>query len=173
MRTGERYTLSSTPDGRRRTLVRRGAAGPGVPVDGAVIEAQHALPDGGALVWLTDDSPHEEGLHVYLLGTDDRVRDAVEAGAMWAPGLLEIRATGDGWADFAFFRNGSVYRLEVADRAAVRLRLPRGWRYKSLLSGHRLVVRRLGAGDDRGEPRKDDAAGAARGDDAGNPGHGG
>ena len=147
MRSVDLYTLAPARDDGPRTLVRRGGPGPGAAVDGTVLEAQFALSDGSALVWLTDDSPHEEGLHVYLLGPDGAVRDAVEAAAAWAGGILAIRSTGDGWAEFDFFRNGSVYRLDVEPTAGVRLLLPRGWRYKSLLRAHRLVVRQISGGE--------------------------
>lgn len=150
MRVLDRYTLVPAPEGGRRVLVRgapaRGRTVHGVPVDGLLLEAQLALHDGASLVWLTDDSPYEEGLHVYLLGPDDAIEDAVEAGAAWAAGILTIRATGERWVEFEFFRDGSVYRLEVEPTSAVRLRLPRGWRYKRLLAGHRLVVRQLDDG---------------------------
>jgi hypothetical protein len=146
MRVLDRYTVEAARDDERRVLVRRDEPGASVPVDGIVLEAQFALPDGGALVWLTDDSPYEEGLHVYLLGPDDRVHDAVEAGAAWAAGILAIRATGDTWAEFEFFRTGSVYRLVVEPTSRMRLRLPQGWKYKTLLGGHRLVVRQLSGG---------------------------
>ena len=146
MRSVDLYTLAPARGDGPRTLVRRGEREPGIAVDGAVLEAQFALSDGSALVWLTDDSPHEEGLHVYLLGPDGAVRDAVAAAAAWAAGIVAIRSTGDGWAEFEFFRNGSIYRLDVEPTPGVRLRLPRGWRYKSLLRTHWLVVRQVSGG---------------------------
>jgi hypothetical protein len=144
MRAVERYTLVPADDATTSLLVRRdrlAAGGAGVAVDGVVLEAQLALADGRTLVCLTDDSPYEETLHVYLLGDDDAIEDALEAGAAWAAGILTIAATSDTWLELEFFRNDTIYRLDVEPSADVRLRLPRGWRYKSLLRTHVLAVR--------------------------------
>ena len=151
MRTVDRYTLARGPADGGATLVRAGAPAAGVAVDGSVLEAQFALPDGGALVWLTDEGPFDEGLHVYLLGPDDAVRDAVEAGAAWTAGAFGLRGagqqpTGEAWAEFQFFRNGCVYRLDVAPTPRLRSPLPRGWRYKTPRRAHQLVVSQLPAG---------------------------
>ncbi len=144
MRPVTRYSLRSVEagDGRGHLLTRDGQA-LSTEVDGSVLDAQLELADGRALVWLTDDSPYDEGLHVYLLGPEGVVEDALEAGADFAAGILKLRSTGDDWVEFEFFTNGTIYRLEVTRTPQLRLRLPAGWRYKKRLAVHRLVVREL------------------------------
>lgn len=149
MRLTDRFSLTPSDVAGRAVLGRRDGRGDAVTVDGTVLEAQHALPDGGTLVWLTDDSPYEEGLHVYLLDADGAVEDAVEAGAMWAAGILELGAHGAEWIELAFFNNDRRYRLTVEPTAGVRLRLPAGWRYKARLQRHRLAVHELDGDDTR------------------------
>ena len=105
-------------------LVRDGAA-ISVEVDGVIIEAKFELSDGSALIWLTDNSLYDEGLHIYLIGQDDLIEDALEAGVLFGmggPGILRIVKTGRDWVEFEFFLNGIVYRLEVAEQARLRLR---------------------------------------------------
>jgi hypothetical protein len=111
-----------------------------VTVDGLLLEAELELDDGGALLWLTDDSPYEEGLHVYLLDSGGELEDALEAGAHFTPGVLKILRSGEDWVEFRFFPGDSIHRLELMRRATFRLRLPAGWRYKRLLRKHRLRV---------------------------------
>ena len=92
---------------------------------------------------MTDDSPYDEGLDVYLLGPNDTIKDALEAGVFFGlggPGVLKIKKTGEDWVEFAFFLNGALYRLEIAQKARLRLPLPTGWRYKHRFSKHQLRV---------------------------------
>ena len=124
---------------RDRRLHRDGVMS-GAVVDGEVIEAQHELADGAALVWLTDDSPYDEGLHIYLVSAEGKIQDAVEAGSTFSPGILGIRESGGDWVEFDFFRNDQVYRLEVAAKPRFHLLLPPGWKYKTILARHRLSV---------------------------------
>jgi hypothetical protein len=144
MRPVTRYSLqpSEDRDGGRRVLARDGRT-LAAEVDGSVLDAQLELADGSALLWLTDDSPYDEGLHVYLLGPEGVVDDAVEAGADFTAGVLALRAMGEDWVEFGFFKNSTVYRLEVANTPRLRLRLPTGWKYKKRLGAHRLAVREV------------------------------
>ena len=112
----------------------------GRPVRGALLEAQFGLGDGSALLWLTDDSPYDEGLHVYLLDQAGECVDALDAGWDFTPGVLSIDRFGDDWLEFRFFKNETTYRLEIRPQPRVRLRLPLGWRYQHWLRGHRLIV---------------------------------
>src|SRR5262249_47197936 len=124
MRSIERYSLVlPTGTGRRAVLEERDGAGR-LEVDGTLLEAQFELGDGSRLIWLTDDSPYDEGLHVYLLGPGNVVEDALEAGADFAAGILKFRRIGSRSVEFQFFLNTSLYRLEVA-QAALRIRLPK------------------------------------------------
>lgn len=110
-------------------------------MDGVILEAQFELKDGSSLICLTDDSPYDEGLHVYLLDQNDAIEDAVEAGADFAAGILRIGQTGDDWMAFEFFSNDRSYRIEVTEKARFRMRLPAGWKYKRRFRNHRLLVR--------------------------------
>jgi hypothetical protein len=134
-------------DNQHSILVRDGEA-LGLEMEGAVIEAQFELEDGCALIWFTDDSPYDEGLHVYLVDENDTISDALEAGADFTPGILKIAKTGKNWVEFEFFSNDSIYRLEVTESARPRVLLPSGWKYKKLFRLYRLTVHELGKGID-------------------------
>ena len=149
MQRVDRYQIAANTDGERSRLVRADAPETSIDVDGRVLEAQFALGHDATLVWLTDDSPYEEGLHIYLLSAAGRIEDAVEAGAAWTAGILEILATSERSVDFTFFRNDSRYRLDVEDSAEIRLLLPAGWRYKTHLQRHRLDVHLLPGGPEQ------------------------
>lgn len=146
MQPVDRYTLLQPRFEGRRAVLGRDGRTTSVEVDGSLLEAQFELEDGRGLIWLTDDSPYDEGLHVYLLGRDDSVEDALQAGADFTAGILKFRGFGPRWVEFEFFLNSTVYRLEVGETAGFRLRLPAGWRYKSPLRLHRLVLREAGEG---------------------------
>jgi hypothetical protein len=145
MRPVTRYSLRSSDGEEGRVGLSRDGQPLPATVDGSVLDAQLELGDGTALVWLTDDSPFDEGLHVYLVAPNGTVEDALEAGADFTAGILELRSMGDDWVEFRFFKNDTVYRLEVNRTPELRLRLPAGWRYKERLRAHRLSVRELDA----------------------------
>ncbi|HET9957269.1 MAG TPA: hypothetical protein VFQ61_22380 [Polyangiaceae bacterium] len=109
-------------------------------LDGLVLEAQSAMSDGQTLLWVTDGSPYEEGLHIYLIARTGEVIDVIEAGAPYSPGLLEILSTSEQSVQFRFFRPEVIYRLEVAPLARLRWFLPNGFRYERTLSRHFLTV---------------------------------
>jgi hypothetical protein len=151
MRPVTRYSLIDSSRENQRSVLARDGRATAVEVDGVVIEAQFELSDGSALIWLTDDSPFDEGLYVYLLNKDDAIEDALEAGAilgLGGPGILKIAKTGEDWAEFEFFLNGSLYQLKVIQQAKFHLQLPAGWRYKKLLNKRRLMVREMQKGGD-------------------------
>ena len=117
-------------------------------VEGTVLETQFELEDGCVLIWCTDDSPYDEGLHVYLVDENDSVLDALEAGADFTPGILKIAKTGEDWVEFEFFSNDSIYRLEITKEPGLRVLLPAGWKYKKFLGLHRLMVYEMRKGKD-------------------------
>lgn len=82
----------------------------GVQVDGVSLDHQWKAGDG-YLLFLTEDSPFEEGLHIYLLGPDRQLRDALELAAPYAPGSMQVVAVEDG-ISFSFFGDDR-WRLEV------------------------------------------------------------
>lgn len=115
-------------------------------VDGALLEAQFELDDGSRLIWVTDDSPYDEGLHIYLLGPDDTASDSLQAGADFTAGILRFAQIGDSSVDFEFFKNSVLYRLEIERSPRRRLWLPAGWKYEHPLSKHRMVVSEIRIG---------------------------
>lgn len=137
MRVTVDYRLSETDKARGRSQLLRADASI-AEVDGVVLEAQFELPDGTGLVWLADDSPYDEGLHIYLLSADGRILDALESTGVFSPGVLKIQATGETWVAFTFYLSDPVQRLEIVATAGWR-RLPGGWRYKKL-GRHRLSL---------------------------------
>jgi hypothetical protein len=146
MQPSTRFSLVEVDRTRNRACVAVEGKRTALSVEGVMVEAQFDVGDGSALVLATEDSPHDEGLHVYLLGPDGTVEDALEAGATFSAGILEIQGVGADWIDLRFFRNDLLYRMEIRARPQVQLLLPAGWRYKRRLAMHRLrVVTRTGA----------------------------
>jgi hypothetical protein len=144
MRAIDQYSLVSTnQDGRRAVLKRQGQTQV-VDVDGTLLEAQFELDDGTRLIWLTDDSPYDEGLHIYLIRLDGIPEDSLQAGADFAAGILKLREVRSWSIDFEFFLNSVVYRLEIEQTLRHRLWLPTGWKYKHPLKKHRLVISQAG-----------------------------
>jgi len=138
MKPIEEYSL--VPPGKKggRARIRRPGQAQPLEVEGALLEAQFELEDGRRLVWLSDDSPYDEGLHIYLLGHEDTVEDSIHAGADFAAGIVKFREVGEWSVDFEFFLNAVVYHLGVEQAPRFRLRLPTGWRYEHPLIQHRL-----------------------------------
>ncbi len=138
MHTISRFSLRKTPTSANELHANDQPTG--IPLDGRRIEAQFELDSGEYLLWLTDDSPYDEGLHIYLLDDTGPPIDAIEAGADFTAGIPRIQATGRDWVLFEFFTNGVSYRLDILERPVFRWRLPPGWRYKRKLRRHRLIV---------------------------------
>ena len=112
-------------------------------VKGVILEAQFELEGGYMLIWLTEDSPYDEGLHVYLIDENNNTSDALETSAIFTSGILRIIKTGKDWVKFKFFSNDSIYMLEIKKTGSVQVLLPRGWKYKNLLKLHRLRIREI------------------------------
>ena len=109
----------------RSDLLWRGAP-VGLRVDGVALERQWQV-HPGYLLFLTEDSPFEEGLHIYLLDDRKHVTDSLELTASYAPGLLQqVNTEGDTAVSFSFFGNDR-WRLEI-------LAIPRRHPYLPLFS---------------------------------------
>ncbi len=114
-----------------------------VEVDGTLIEAQFELNDGRYLIWLTEDCPFDEMLHVYLIDRDGTVEDSVEAGApggMGPSGILSFLDVGENWVKFSFFGKDMVCSLELSPNPKIFRPLPECWRYKTIFKKHQIKV---------------------------------
>lgn len=110
-----------------------------IDVEGLIIKSQFELSNSSYLVWLTDDSPFDEMLHIYLISPNGIIEDAVEAGSRWGlgpGGVLQIEKIEDDWIDFNFFSDDTTYRLEISLLEKRFLGLPYCWRYKNFLQKH-------------------------------------
>jgi hypothetical protein len=140
MKPVTRYSIAEVDADRHKAQLALNGAPLPQWLDGALLEAQFDN-DGETLLWMTEDSPYEEGLHIYLLGPTGAVLDAMEAGAPFSPGILKMKDTGGRWLEFEFFETGALYRLQVEDRFGLRWPATAGFKYKHPLAKHRLVVK--------------------------------
>jgi hypothetical protein len=119
-------------------------------LEGSVLDAQLELEDGRILVFITDGSPYDEGLHVFLLTSAGEVIDTLEAGHAFAAGILTVDRLGPAWVEVTFFKNDVRYRIDVSETARLHLSLPAGWRYTRWLRRHRLSVSQVRDGGSHG-----------------------
>lgn len=114
-----------------------------IDVDGLIIDEQFELENGDYLVWLTDDSPYDELLHIYLINPEGIIQDAVEAGSRWGigpGGVLRIKVFNNDWIDFSFFSGDTTYKLEISSQKKRFGRLPYCWRYKNFFKKHNILI---------------------------------
>jgi hypothetical protein len=138
------FSLNPLGTGSSQSDLRWRAHPVGVRVDGIPLEAQWRV-GSGYLLFLTDDSPFEEGLHIYLLDDGKRVVEGLEVAAPYAPGILTDAATeGDAAVCFSFV-GGDRWRLAV--NTTPRRTLPRLFSLVKWKSGfmrkRRLSLQRL------------------------------
>jgi hypothetical protein len=114
-----------------------------IRLDGVILEQQLRVA-GGYLLFLTEDSPFEEALHIYFLDDDKRVVDGLELSAPYASGLLrDVAVDGDDAVSFSFFGDDR-WRVEVHKArlgffaARVSAPLKRKGGSKKLLTARRL-----------------------------------
>jgi hypothetical protein len=134
------FSVLSRDDAAGTTTLKRGRA---LVLDGVALEAEHAAPGGETLLWLTENDPYDERLHVYLVGRDDSVLDAIATWTDFTPGVLRLDALGPRHVDFRFFATDERWRLTLRDAPRVSLRLPSGFAYAGLSLRHRLTIERL------------------------------
>ena len=118
-------------------------------VDGVLLEVQFEHEDGSVLLLLTEDSPYDELLHVYLLDDEGALVDGLEAGSrsgLGGAGILELLRHGDNWLELGFLQGSPACRIQLLAQPQIRVLAPQGWRYKKLLSRHRLRVVELDPG---------------------------
>lgn len=145
MRPIELFTLADSHRQKdKKMLISKKDHPLAIDVDGLRIDAQFVLNDGRFLVWLTENSPYDEMLSVYLISADGIIEDSVEAGArfgMGPAGILEIKKLKESWVEFEFFTDDTISVLEISGRHRRFHSLPKCWRYKNVFKKHQIVVR--------------------------------
>lgn len=112
-------------------------------ISGLILEAQYLLDDGRALIWLTEDSPYDEALYIYLLDSNNKLIDAVEGGAVFVSGILQIILIRANQITFKFFENNKTYSLIIENTPQFKLQLGEGWKYQSFFTKHYLKIEEL------------------------------
>lgn len=133
------YRTIRTDDRTGRSVLKQLSTGSEIAVPGLLLEAAYETFDRNRLLWLTDDCPFEEGLHILLLDRSGQVLDAVESKTFYTAGLLHILSADRDHIDFTFF-DQMRYRLSVGSSPQLRFRLPRGWAYPGFRFLHRLAL---------------------------------
>jgi hypothetical protein len=107
-----------------------------------------AVGDDRTILCRDDGTPYDNLLRIDLLDPEGRVLDSIEAGGLMADGIFNLLTSRRDGFDFSYFANGETYRLECARHPSWRpfLLLPYGFRYKTRLTRHYLVVRTLKTG---------------------------
>lgn len=149
MRPCTRYSLRIEDQGHPQARLLRDGVDTQRRVDGVLLETQFERDDGSVLLLLTEDSPYDELLHVYLLDGGGALVDALEAGSrsgLSGAGILELRRFGDDWLELGFLKGSPACRIQLLAQPQIRVRAPQGWRYKKLLSRHCLHVTELDQG---------------------------
>lgn len=118
MKTINSFGLRNHPDGDRSERAPISALlfedrEVGLNVRGATLEAQFALDTGGYLLLITNNSPYEERMQVYLLGSDFRIAETADLGYAYTSGIVrDIQLTGRDSLEFTF-SGGCRFRLVV------------------------------------------------------------
>jgi hypothetical protein len=140
----ERFRLDSSDAQRQQaTLLDTSGAKVG-SVDGAVLEAQFELADGGYLLVSSDDDAFEACLHLTLLDAKLARSDGMQLGLPYRTGSYRHRETGPGERlRFSFFAE-EIWQLDIAAQPRLRFAHPFApARYTSpFLAGHRLRLLR-------------------------------
>ena len=137
MRPSDTFAVLSRDEEAGALTLRRGRS---LVLAGLVLDAEHAAPGGETLLWLTENDPYDERLHVYLVGPDDVVVDAIATWTDFTPGVLRIDALGPDHVDFRFFSDGERWRLTLRDAPRFAFRLPSGFAYVRRTRRHRLTI---------------------------------
>ncbi len=134
------YTIEVIDKARGKSRLYKNNKPLEIRLEGLSLVQQFQMENDAALLFLTDDSPYDEGLHIYLLESGDTLVDGIEGGAAFTPGIVKIQKTGDTWVEFQFFTNDVVYRLKISSQSRLNISLPKGWKYKKRLQKHQMKV---------------------------------
>lgn len=140
MKETRRFTLTPDAEARPDAVAKAHVLVDGhrthLLVSGTVLEAAYQLEDLGLdLLFVTEDCPYEETLHIYLLDAAHTVIEETRLGAPYAPGILkDLLIVSDNELAFHFQGN---HRLIIHAQ-------PRGF------LRHRRLELRAGAGVEQG-----------------------
>lgn len=96
----------------------------GIVIDGVVLEKQFSFEEK-YLLFLTEDCPYEEGLHIYLLDHELQILDGIELGGAYASAILQdVKVEDDMLVTFTFFGH-DLWRLQIASTPSRQLNIPR------------------------------------------------
>ena len=117
-----------------------------VRVDGVTLQHQVEVA-AGYLLFLTEDSPFEECLHIYLLDDQRQVVDGLELAGPYAPGILRDVIREDPRAVAFSFFGEDRWRVEIHDsplgflsaRLSAPVRRKSGLRGKPVLTIKRIT----------------------------------
>lgn len=109
-------------------------------VPGLLLEEEFAQASGRRVLYLSDDCPYEEGLHILCLDSRGAIIDRIGNRTPYAAGTLDILAIADTHIDFTFFSKSCLYRLTIAETPVVLPRLPRGWIYPGIRARHCMTL---------------------------------
>lgn len=113
------------------------------PLEGKILEA--CVQQGKQyLLFLTDDIPHEDSLHIHLLDNDLNRMDTATLGALYTTGnFRNLTCENSGSITFEFFGDG-VWEVSVLPNSRLRLPLISGPRGVSWSNGwfHVLEIRK-------------------------------
>lgn len=92
-----------------------------IEVTGAILEAQYT--DGNRhILFVTEDIPFEETLHIYLLNSNLEPIDNLSLSAIYSPGILkDLSITQPNKISFSFFNAQEKWQLEIFDRPTTLL----------------------------------------------------
>lgn len=98
-----------------------------IVVTGCVLEKQLDT-SLGHLLFLTENNPYEEALHIHLLSKDLTLLDSIEISANYRSGLFRnFKITKPNSLNFAFLDDVETWQLELLERAQfnfLRLKYP-------------------------------------------------
>jgi len=88
---------------------------------GAVLEEQFIYKDK-YILFITEDIPFEEALHILLLNSDLTILDAIELSAPYASGILNnISIQAPNKIQFTFFDNQIYWILKLLEKPKIQL----------------------------------------------------
>lgn len=101
------------------------------PVPGSMLEHQFSV-ETGYIVFLVEDCPYEEALHILYLDKALHILDWIELSAWFSPGVVDhVTIAGPRELQFSFFSADERWRLRLLPRAR---RSP--WRERKPITRH-------------------------------------